>query len=336
MKKCFVISPIGSDGSPEREHANDVYDYIIKPAMDEAGIESLRSDHLHEPGKISEQMFREIFGSDLCIAVLTGHNPNVFYELAIAQTSGRPVIILIEKNEQLPFDIQDQRSVAYDLKPRNLFENVFVKQLVAHLKHLEKVGWKMDPPFAAYQAEVLSNSDRTPTYYERYSAYGGTNRWMDVLQQSKDRCDLMGLTLDSWKDRKGFHDGLLKIAKSGCQVRMLQMHPDNPMLADYAAGARSHEYVVPNARLTAEYFTNLAEGSSNFEFRLLRKGCPHFRIVLTDQRAFMSPYFYTDIGSPLFCTEIANEPQSAPHQCPLYGQIAKEFEGLWEIADTCK
>jgi len=44
-KKCFVISPIGQSGSEVREHADDVFDFIIKPAMAEVGIAVYRADH---------------------------------------------------------------------------------------------------------------------------------------------------------------------------------------------------------------------------------------------------------------------------------------------------
>src|SRR5438874_637577 len=107
--RCFVISPIGVEGSPIRQHADDVFDYIVKPAAAEVGIAANRSDHLHEPGRITEQMFREIITSCCCVCVLTGHNPNVFYELAVAQSMGTPVIVLIERGEELPFDIRDLR-----------------------------------------------------------------------------------------------------------------------------------------------------------------------------------------------------------------------------------
>ena len=71
MRRCFVISPIGADGSPVREHANDVFDYIIAPAMEECGVKAFRSDHMREPGKITDQMFQAIVQEDICIAVLT-------------------------------------------------------------------------------------------------------------------------------------------------------------------------------------------------------------------------------------------------------------------------
>jgi hypothetical protein len=141
MKRCFVISPIGAEGSPVRKHADDVFDVYIKPALDKCGIEALRSDHLNEPGKISEQMFRRILEDDLCIAVLTGHNPNVFYELAIAQSAARPVIILIEKGQDLPFDVQDVRCIYYDFEPKSVKENVYEKKIIEHVKSLEEANW---------------------------------------------------------------------------------------------------------------------------------------------------------------------------------------------------
>jgi hypothetical protein len=75
-KRCFVISPIGAPDSDIRKHADAVFRGIIMPAMEELKahgleIESFRSDHLQEPGKISDQMFREIFQDDFCIAILT-------------------------------------------------------------------------------------------------------------------------------------------------------------------------------------------------------------------------------------------------------------------------
>jgi hypothetical protein len=140
-----VISPIGGEGSPARRHADDVFDFIIKPAVLECGLEALRSDHLHEPGRISEQMFREILTGDCCVALLTGHNPNVFYELAVAQVAGTPVVSLIEKGEALPFDIQDFRCVRYDLSPRPLFERTYANELAAHLRRLAAAGWTAHP-----------------------------------------------------------------------------------------------------------------------------------------------------------------------------------------------
>lgn len=100
MKKCFVISPIGSEGSEIRKDADAVFDLIINPAMKKCKIKAFRSDHLDKPGKISDQVFQEIKESNLCIADLTGSNPNVYYELAIAQMSSKPVILISKKGQK--------------------------------------------------------------------------------------------------------------------------------------------------------------------------------------------------------------------------------------------
>ncbi len=157
-RRCFVISPIGADGSTVRQHADDVFEYIIKPAVAECGLDAHRSDHLLESGKISEQMYNEIVTGDCCVAILTGHNPNVFYELAVAQVIGTPVVTLIEKGEALPFDLQDWRCVRYDLSPRPLFERTYVKELVAHLSRLALAGWVAPPIFGELSRRHLARS----------------------------------------------------------------------------------------------------------------------------------------------------------------------------------
>jgi hypothetical protein len=194
MKRCFVMSPIGKEGSPIREHADDVLDYIIRPAMQECGIECFRADHLQEPGRITEQMFREIFTADLCIAVLTGQNPNVFYELALAQAAARPLIALIEKSEELPFDIRDWRTVQYDLKPRSLFEKMFVRQIVAHIENIARLEWRVPSAFAAHGLGTQGSAG--PRYFPRHQSFG-TDEWLALLGNAEERIDLLSLTLDA-------------------------------------------------------------------------------------------------------------------------------------------
>src|SRR2546421_1480121 len=205
MKRCFIISPIGQEGTPIREHADDVFDYIIKPAMDECGIEAWRSDHLHEPGKISEQMFRAILNEDLCIALLTGYNPNVFYELAVAQCAGRPVIIMAEKGHSLPFDIQDLRCVYYDLSPRPLFEKVYVKQIVAHIKSLEASGWQAACPFSGFGPQGQETDPDKQSKFVPYSMnYRNTHQWGDLLRETENVFEIMGVTPDIWRGVRDF------------------------------------------------------------------------------------------------------------------------------------
>lgn len=48
------------------------------------------------------------------IADTTGRNPNVFYELGIAHTYGQPVVLLTQRAEDIPFDLQRFRHIVYE------------------------------------------------------------------------------------------------------------------------------------------------------------------------------------------------------------------------------
>src|SRR5437773_12545423 len=115
-------------------------------------------------------MFNSILEDDLCIAVLTFFNPNVFYELAIAQCAARPVIILIQKGQTIPFDVHDLRAVEYDLRPRPLRDKVYVKHIVDLVRSLDAVRWTVPVPFGkdltplgSKQAELILH-DRLENY----------------------------------------------------------------------------------------------------------------------------------------------------------------------------
>lgn len=120
-RKCFVISPIGAEGTPTRKHADSVF-FIIKMALCmfrdkyHIEIEPIRADNISEPGKITSQIYKEILKDNLCIVDLSEDNANVYYELGIAHALGRPVILLAEQSEALPFDIRDMRRVPFELK----------------------------------------------------------------------------------------------------------------------------------------------------------------------------------------------------------------------------
>ena len=151
MRQCFVISPIGPENSGIRKNADYVFEKIIKPAMDVCDFKAFRSDHLDKPGRITDQMFEAIFNADLCIADLTGRNPNVYYELAIAQSAKRPVIILINKKTKLPFDVRDLRCIYYDFDTSALEGRKYSNKIVAYIKEFEDNRWEAQDLFSKFR-----------------------------------------------------------------------------------------------------------------------------------------------------------------------------------------
>jgi hypothetical protein len=113
-KVCFVIAPIGSEGSVERKHSDDVFLYIITPVIMEHGYKAIRADHISRPGNITFQIIQYLVQSELVVADLTGQNPNVFYELAIRHAARKPTIHLIKEGERIPFDVVTYRTIKFD------------------------------------------------------------------------------------------------------------------------------------------------------------------------------------------------------------------------------
>jgi hypothetical protein len=101
--KCFVISPIGDPAGAVRAEADWVLKGLIRPALEpEFTVE--RADAYPKNDVITNQIILAIKNADLIVADLTGHNPNVFYELAVAHAFEKPVVPMIRSGESIPFD----------------------------------------------------------------------------------------------------------------------------------------------------------------------------------------------------------------------------------------
>jgi nucleoside 2-deoxyribosyltransferase len=116
MKTCFIVAPIGELDSIVRKRSDQVLRHIIRPALDACGYESVRADEISDPGNITSQILTRLTESDLVVADLTGHNPNVYYELGIRHASGKPIIHLIEQGDRIPFDLAAFRTIVLDHK----------------------------------------------------------------------------------------------------------------------------------------------------------------------------------------------------------------------------
>ena len=115
-KSCFVIGPIGKEGSDVRRKADLLLGLVIKEVLGkEPFLYSVtRADSVGEPGLISVQVINRVIDADLVVADLSGQNPNAFYELAIRHMEEKPVIHMTDE-PALPFDVSDYRAIQYDM-----------------------------------------------------------------------------------------------------------------------------------------------------------------------------------------------------------------------------
>lgn len=123
MNKCFYIGPIGLENSEVRKRTDSLWEYVIKPICADLGYEALRADLLSVPGNITQDIIHLLLESELVIADITNANPNVMYELGVRHSSGKAVVVITQKGDNIPFDISSYRVLFYSLdSPKDVKE----------------------------------------------------------------------------------------------------------------------------------------------------------------------------------------------------------------------
>ena len=114
---------------PFDEELNGLRD-IIKAAGKAVGVRVERADDVFQAGIIIEQIKEKIRAADVIIAVCTGQNPNVFFELGIADQWHWP-ILLAENESDLPFDIHQYRALIYKDHSEDLLQGLLAATIDA-------------------------------------------------------------------------------------------------------------------------------------------------------------------------------------------------------------
>lgn len=108
-KTCFVIMGFGKKTDYQTGRVLDLdasYRNMIKPAVEDAGLECIRADEIVHSGVIDVPMYQQIFNADVVVADLSTANNNAFYELGVRHAM-RPytTIIIAEDQFVYPFDV---------------------------------------------------------------------------------------------------------------------------------------------------------------------------------------------------------------------------------------
>ena len=105
----FVVMPFHTAWS-------DTVSSNLRQVCSSMGIFSLRGDDIFRPTDILDDIWNGITQSDFVIADITGNNANVFYELGMAHALGKPVLVLTQNIDEVPFDLQSRRILLYDIE----------------------------------------------------------------------------------------------------------------------------------------------------------------------------------------------------------------------------
>jgi hypothetical protein len=112
---CFYLGPFS-------EPFNTIYkDHIIN-IVQATSMTLSRADEVFGTQPIVNDIWEGINEAALIIADVTGRNPNVMYEIGMAHTIGKPVIIITQDINDVPFDLKHYRCIIYNYTPRGCKE----------------------------------------------------------------------------------------------------------------------------------------------------------------------------------------------------------------------
>jgi hypothetical protein len=108
-KTCFVVMGFGRKTDYQTGRVLDLdksYQYIIKPAAVQAGLDCKRADEILQSGQIDVPMYEQLLSADVVIADISTSNANAFYELGVRHAL-RPysTITIAEDKMIFPFDV---------------------------------------------------------------------------------------------------------------------------------------------------------------------------------------------------------------------------------------
>jgi len=138
---CFVVMPFA-------EPHGSYYSKIYEPAIRKAGLKPVRADsEIFGAGKVMDQIWSGINAAKVLVAELTTKNPNVFYELGLAHTLRKPVVLVSSNEDDVPFDLHHIRVIYYDVNDPfwgdKLLEKV-AENILSAIKNPEEAIFKRE------------------------------------------------------------------------------------------------------------------------------------------------------------------------------------------------
>jgi hypothetical protein len=85
----------------------------LQEAASSAGLKCMRADDFWEHHAVIQDIVNLIARARVVICDCSGRNPNVFYEVGIAHSLGKEVILITQSENDVPFDLRHLRYVHY-------------------------------------------------------------------------------------------------------------------------------------------------------------------------------------------------------------------------------
>ena len=155
--EVFVVMPFAHE-------VKTVYEDHVKAVTQRLGLTAVRADDFFAANSIISDVWNAINQAQILIADCTGRNPNVFYELGIAHTLGKPVILIAQSVDDIPFDIRHIRIILYNFTPQGMrdFESAMAATLERELAQPRTISeWLAGRGKEVYGEELPPNMNES-------------------------------------------------------------------------------------------------------------------------------------------------------------------------------
>jgi hypothetical protein len=122
---------------PFKAKMEKVYTNHIKKVGDELGLVIRRADEIFAPRPFMEKVWDGICAAQLILADCTEKNANVFYEIGMAHTVGKKVVLITRSDKDIPSDIKHFDYIPYIYDPEG------VETLINKLKEFLKLHFSL-------------------------------------------------------------------------------------------------------------------------------------------------------------------------------------------------
>ena len=103
--RVAVMMPFAAEFSPVWQ--------ALRAAAENGGWLCQRADDIWENSVLVNDIVALIARSKVVVCDLSGRNANVFYEVGIAHTLGRDVVLITQSHDDVPFDLRHHRYITY-------------------------------------------------------------------------------------------------------------------------------------------------------------------------------------------------------------------------------
>lgn len=98
---------------PFHEPFDSIYAECVVPAFKNLGWTVERSDEIYATGAIIRQIWEAINRAEAVVADVSGKSSNVMYEMGLSHALHKPVMIVTQSSDDVPFDLRHHRFLTY-------------------------------------------------------------------------------------------------------------------------------------------------------------------------------------------------------------------------------